>query len=122
MSFAVITENDTSAWMDETGVRYHFPKRYLPILQPGTEIVYYKGRMRDKKFSQERLSPEPHYFGVGKIKAVEIDLVSDKEDYFPSMHRTSSSIAPCLFKWMANILRRFHRQERKIIFGMGFEC
>ena len=31
-NYAVIVENDISAWADETGVLYHFPKRYLEIL------------------------------------------------------------------------------------------
>jgi putative restriction endonuclease len=63
----VLVENDVSAWQDETGVKYHFPKKYARLIQPGTKFVYYKGRLKDKSFSKERLSDDPHYFGSGVI-------------------------------------------------------
>jgi 5-methylcytosine-specific restriction enzyme A len=68
--FAIITENDVSQWDDATGIKYHFPSRYLKFLQPGTKVIYYKGRLKDKKFKSLRLSDEPHYFGVAEIGKV----------------------------------------------------
>lgn len=38
-NYAVIVENDISAWADETGVLYHFPKRYLELLNPNTRVI-----------------------------------------------------------------------------------
>lgn len=68
--YTVITENDESQWDDQTGQSYHFPRQYLSFLQPGTKVIYYKGRMTNKKFKDKRLSKEPHYFGhatIGKV-------------------------------------------------------
>ena len=48
--YTVITENDESAWKDKTGVLYHFPKRYLKYLTPGTRVIYYKGKLKNKSF------------------------------------------------------------------------
>jgi len=80
--YSVITENDISQWSDATGEFYHFPKRYLIYLQPGTNVIYYKGRMKDKSFENKRLLTAPHYFGVGIIGNVTADKSSSKEDYF----------------------------------------
>lgn len=77
---AVIAENDVSNWNDETGVVYHFPKRYSSILKPGTQVIYYKGKLLDKAFAEQRLSNRPHYFGIARIGAVESDPESDKGD------------------------------------------
>lgn len=52
---AVIAENDLSKWADQTGVLYHFPKRYKEILIQGTEVIYYKGKLKIKAFSALRL-------------------------------------------------------------------
>lgn len=83
--FTVIVENDESQWSDETGIRYHFPKRYLKHLQPGTHVAYYKGRMRKKEYEYSRLSPDPHYFGVAVIGDLRIDPESAKGDYFATI-------------------------------------
>lgn len=69
--FAVITENDQSKWDDETGIRYHYPKMYQKYLEPGTKVLYYKGRIKDKKFEADRLSNKPHYFAVAEIARIE---------------------------------------------------
>lgn len=79
---AVIVENDTSQWEDETGSVYHFPKRYQPWLTQGTEVIYYKGRIKDKVFASVRLSADPHYFGTARIGKVYPDPKSDKGDLF----------------------------------------
>jgi 5-methylcytosine-specific restriction enzyme A len=68
--YAVITENDESQWDDHTGVRYHFPAQYKKVLLPGTKVIYYKGRIKDKKFEKQRLSNDPHYFGKAEITSV----------------------------------------------------
>lgn len=82
MSYCTITENDISKWSDKTGELYHFPSRYLKYLQPGTKVVYYKGKMTDKKFQDKRLSPNPHYFGFATIGKQYLDSASPKNDYF----------------------------------------
>lgn len=87
--YAIITENDISIWNDETGARYHFPNRYKNILRPGTNIIYYKGMLKEKSFKHLRLMDEPHYFGYGRIGNVYIDyentknLYAEIEDYIP---------------------------------------
>jgi putative restriction endonuclease len=79
---AVIVENDESEWEDETGEIYHFPKRYLPILTPGQKVVYYKSRLRNPVYAMERLSADPHYFGIAEIGKVYRDPQSGKGDHF----------------------------------------
>jgi putative restriction endonuclease len=49
-NYAVITQNDSSAWDDVKGDLYHYPSTYKSILAPGCKIVYYKGRITDKAF------------------------------------------------------------------------
>ncbi|MCI1038031.1 HNH endonuclease [Pseudomonas putida] len=78
----VIVENDTSQWEDQTGAVYHFPKRYKAWLTPGTEVIYYKGRIKDQAFASARLSAAPHYFGKARIGKVYADPKSDKGDLF----------------------------------------
>lgn len=79
---AVIAENDVSIWDDQPGAVYHFPKRYSSILVPGTRVVYYKGKLTDRAFAAQRLSPKPHYFGVARIGRVYPDPKSSKGDLF----------------------------------------
>ena len=79
---AVIAENDESKWADETGVCYHFPKQYRSILTEGTAVLYYKGKMTNKAFSNQRLSTNPHYFGVARIGKVHADENSTQGDLF----------------------------------------
>lgn len=45
-------------------------------------MIYYKGKLTDKAFSDQRLSPVPHYFGVAKIGKVYADVKSSKGDLF----------------------------------------
>jgi putative restriction endonuclease len=79
---AVIAENDESKWADQTGLLYHFPKQYRAILSEGTLVLYYKGKMTNKAFENERLSASPHYFGVARIGSVHADKNSKKGDLF----------------------------------------
>lgn len=79
---AVIAENDVSIWDDETGAVYHYPKRYSSILKPGVQVIYYKGKLTDKSFADQRLSPLPHYFGTACIGKVYPDPESTKGDLF----------------------------------------
>lgn len=79
---AVIAENDVSIWNDESGAVYHYPKRYSTLLTPGAQVIYYKGKLTDKAFSSQRLSPHPHYFGVARIGMVYPDPKSSKGDLF----------------------------------------
>ena len=80
--FVVIAENDESEWNDQTGILYHYPKRYSKYLQKGTYAIYYKGKLRNRKFEQSRLSNEPHYFGIAKIGDSYQDKDSKKDDLF----------------------------------------
>lgn len=59
--YAIITENDESEWDDKTGEYYHFPSKYLAMLKPGTQIIYYKGKIK-----------QPHYFGYGVIGEIKL--------------------------------------------------
>lgn len=82
MQYIVITENDSSLWQDKTGELYHFPSRYLKLLQKGNSLLYYKGRQRDEAYSSIRLTKEPHYFGIAKVGRIHKDVDSLKNDYF----------------------------------------
>ena len=78
----VIAENDVSQWDDQTGVLYHFPKRYKSLLTPGMQVVYYKGKLRDKSFAASRRSPDPHYFAVARIGEISSASNSSKGDLY----------------------------------------
>jgi len=80
--FAVIVQNDESKWDDVKGDLYHYPNKYRGTLTPGCKILYYKGKMTDKSFLPHRLSPEPHYFGVGIIGDSIEDPESTKKDQY----------------------------------------
>lgn len=80
--YAVITENDESPWADDTGVLYHFPKRYEKILDSVDFVIYYKGKCINKNFSSTRLSNQPHYFGIAQIDGIYDDKASKKGDKF----------------------------------------
>jgi predicted HNH restriction endonuclease len=82
MQYAIITENDESPWDDKTGVLYHFPKRYLKYLEPGNKVIYYKGRLTNRKFVNHRLTKDPPYFAVATIGFVFKDDKSSKNDYY----------------------------------------
>jgi predicted HNH restriction endonuclease len=79
---AIIAENDESQWDDQTGIAYHFPKRYAPDLAPGTDVIYYKGKLTDRRFRESRLTDLPHYFGAARIGNIYPDRKSSKGDLF----------------------------------------
>lgn len=81
--FIVLTENDESNWLDQTGVLYHFPPRYKKLIEPGTHVLYYKGRLSNTQYKFKRLSDEPHYFGMGVIEKVWPD--KSTKNYFASI-------------------------------------
>ena len=85
MTKCVIVENDISQWDDQTGVLYHFPKRYEKFLTPGSEVIYYKGSLKQKSYTDKRLSDLPHYFGVATIGKVFRDKSSSKGDLFATI-------------------------------------
>jgi hypothetical protein len=80
--FAVIVQNDESKWDDVKGDLYHYPSMYKGILTPGCKIIYYKGKMKEKRFLPSRLSPEAHYFGIGIIGNSIEDSESAKKDRY----------------------------------------
>ncbi|WP_024873598.1 HNH endonuclease [Tolumonas lignilytica] len=96
--FSIITENDESQWSDDTGCLYHFPKRYLKYLEPGTKVIYYKGKLTNKIYSESRLTPEPHYFGIAEIGSIYPDKASDKNDYFATINKFIKFKSPVLNK------------------------
>jgi len=73
--YAVIVQNDESKWDDIKGDLYHYPIAYKHILTPGCKIIYYKGKLKNRDYLSQRLSPEPHYFGIGVIG----DSIEDPE-------------------------------------------
>lgn len=98
--YTVITENDESQWSDDEGALYHFPKRYLKHLSPGTNVIYYKGKLRNKKFSELRLTDSPHYFGTAVIGRIYPDLNSSKNDLFATIESFKKFTNPVLAKHM----------------------
>ncbi|MBU8877958.1 DUF3883 domain-containing protein [Bacillus sp. FJAT-29790] len=82
MNYSIIAENDESQWEDQTGILYHFPARYKNILTPGTKVIYYKSRMKNREFASMRLSKEPHYFGLATIGEVYPYTNTAKNQYF----------------------------------------
>lgn len=82
MKYVIITENDESQWDDKTGVSYNYPSKYSQILTPGTKVVYYKGKLKEKRFEDLRLSNEPHYFGVAIIGDNYLDKNAPKKEYY----------------------------------------
>ena len=98
MAYAVITENDESQWSDETGVRYHFPSRYRNILLPGTQVIYYKGVLKNRLYREKRMHDSPHYFGCGIVGEVISDTKSKKKDLYAEILNYVEFDFPVVFK------------------------
>jgi predicted HNH restriction endonuclease len=81
MKSVVIAENDESAWHDVTGSMYHFPSRYLKFLTPGTRVIYYKGKLKNPKYRELRMTSDPHYFASARIGKILVDKESKKNYY-----------------------------------------
>ncbi len=84
--FAVIVENDKSIWDDKPGQAYHFPKRYAKFIPPGTKVIYYKGKLTDRRYAAQRLSKDPHYFGIATIGRHTRDAASAKNDLYAEVN------------------------------------
>lgn len=82
MKHVIIAENDESQWDDKTGISYNYPSKYSGILLPGTKVIYYKGKLKDKRFEDIRLSNDPHYFGVAIIGDNYLDKNASKKEYY----------------------------------------
>lgn len=82
MKHVIITENDESQWDDKTGISYNYPSKYSRILSPGTKVIYYKGKLKDKRFEDFRLSKDPHYFGVAIIGDNYLDKSASKKEFY----------------------------------------
>ncbi len=80
--YAIIAQNDESKWDDIKGDLYNYPNVYKGILTPGCKVIYYKGKMRNKDYLSQRLSPEPHYFGIGTIGNSILDDESAKKEFY----------------------------------------
>ena len=119
-NYAVIVENDISAWADETGVLYHFPKRYLELLNPNTRVIYYKGKIKDKSFSQSRLTDEPHYFGEALLGERYQDRNSGKGDWFITIKEFYPFSAPVLARQSDGYLEIIPKAREKTIGGTEF--
>ncbi|OZI09192.1 restriction endonuclease [Siphonobacter sp. BAB-5385] len=96
--YTVITENDESEWDDRKGEIYHFPKRYLKNLQEGTHLIYYKGGLKNSKYRDDRMSSQPHYFGIGTVGKVWKDPNSVKGDHFCTIQQFQEFTKPVLAK------------------------
>ncbi|NDV93092.1 restriction endonuclease [Alteromonas sp. 345S023] len=96
--YTVITENDESKWADETGALYHFPKRYEKHLIAGTQVLYYKGKLKKIQYRNVRLSDSPHYFGVARVGKVYKDGKSSRGDLFATIIEYSPFEEPVLAK------------------------
>src|SRR4051794_28391971 len=84
--YSVIVQNDESVWDDIKGDLYHYPSTYQSILTPACKVLYYKGKMLNKTFASERLSPSPHYFGIGVVGDSIADPNSNKKDRYCEIH------------------------------------
>lgn len=62
------------------------------------KLVYYKGRIRDRRFLKSRLHPEPHYFGLALIGKSYPDRNSDKGDFFATIEEYRPFREPILAK------------------------
>ena len=78
--FTVIVENDVTQWDDDTGVTYHYPRRYRKHLTPGTRLIHYKGKLTNKAYKDLRLSTQPHYFATSVAGSSREDPSSSKGD------------------------------------------
>lgn len=96
--YTVITENDESKWKDITGVIYSFPKKYLKLLQSGTKVVYYKGKLKNNKFKSKRLSDAPHYFGCASIGDIFEEKDGKNISYYASINDYIQFDLPVPFK------------------------
>lgn len=110
--FAIISENDESKWHDRTGVLYHFPNKYQKLLLPGTRVIYYKSKLKNAKFSKERLSDEPHYFGTATIGKVFADANSPTQNKFAEIIKFQICSSPILAKMGTQFLEKIP-QNRK---------
>lgn len=65
----VLTQNDATEWGhdydDVLGVRYEYPTVYHPLVQPGLEFVYYRGRRKQGGGVQPQV-----YLGAGRIGSI----------------------------------------------------
>ena len=82
--YLVLVENDESQWSDKKGELYHYPNKYKRLILPGTRFIYYKGRMINSEYENERLSKNPHYFGKGVVGDITQDSGSSK-NYFATI-------------------------------------
>jgi len=83
-NYLIIAENDESKWDDKTGEYYHFPSQYKNKLITGAKVIYYKGKKKKNGF--ERLSDNPHYFGIATIGLIERDSsANSKNSYYATI-------------------------------------
>jgi len=88
-NYRILVENEISAWDDETGVRYHFPRnRYFNRLKTGMRFIYYKGGTNNNK---------PQYFGYGEIASIYPDPDS-QNDYYADITNYIAFEKPLDFK------------------------
>ena len=112
MKHVIITENDESQWDDKTGVSYNYPAKYNRILTPGTKVIYYKGKLKDKQFEDIRLSNTPHYFGVAIIGDNYLDKNASKKEYYSKIADQKNILPPRFLK--AENIKRIVNSNRVI--------
>jgi len=112
-NYTVITENDESEWDDQTGVLYHFPNKYLNHLQPGTKVIYYKGKIKNVSYRNKRLHDAPHYFGIGTVGRVYPDSASTKKDWFATIDSFVLFSTPVLAKRESGYIEEIPTNKEK---------
>ena len=110
--FAIVTEDDVFP-TDESGAVYHFHERYASILQPGTQIIYYKPRIQDLQFLTRRMDWSAHYFAQAEIGRVQIDS-NDASVRVAAIENYQPFAAPVLVRRDGRYLEHFppRRGER----------
>lgn len=68
------------------------------LLSPGSQIIYYKGTIKNKEFSSARLTDKPHYFGIATLGKVFPDRESSKRDLFAVIEAYQPFTEPVLAK------------------------
>lgn len=108
-NYRILVENEISAWDDETGVRYHFPRnRYFNRLKAGMKFIYYKGRTNSNK---------PQYFGYGEIASIYPDPES-QSDYYADITNYIAFEKPLDFKpngeYLEDIVTSNHFRQNSV--------
>lgn len=82
----VITENDESPWDDQTGIAYHFPKRYLGILEPRHAGDLLQGEASGQKIRRPAHVPGPALLRQGTSWGCDCGSKSGGKYFYVAIH------------------------------------